>query len=86
MARPKSIAARCRAAARDPRTWRQALLIGLPVGLLQAALNQGDHWWRHEIDALVVAKTILSPLLSCSIVFVSTIGTHASQDIESSSS
>jgi hypothetical protein len=66
-------------AARDPLVWRRTLLLGLPVGLLQAALNQGDHWWRHDVDALVVAKSILSPLLSCSIAFVSAIATQTAR-------
>jgi hypothetical protein len=53
-------------------------VLGLPVGLLQAALNQGDHWWRHEVDGLVLAKSVLSPLLSCSIAFLSAAATRAS--------
>lgn len=56
---------------RDPAVWRRTLLLGLPIGLLQVALNQGDHWLRHQVDAAVVAKSILSPLLSCSIAFTS---------------
>lgn len=68
----RSIATRRFAAAsRDPQIWRRTLLLGLPVGLLQATLNQGDHWWRHAIDSVVVLKTILSPLISCAIVFIS---------------
>jgi hypothetical protein len=63
-------------AGRDPRVWRRTLVLGLPVGLLQAALNQGDHWWRHEVGPVVVAKTILSPLLSCTIAFVSAAATR----------
>jgi len=77
--------ARYSPAARDPRVWRRTLLLGLPVGLLQAALNQGDHWWQHRIDGVVVAKTILCPLLSCSIAFASAIATHAAPKPEPSS-
>jgi hypothetical protein len=65
------------AAARDRQVWRRTLLLGLPVGLAQAALNQGDHWWHHAVDATVVTKTILSPLLSCTIAFLSAAATRA---------
>ena len=63
----------------ERRVWRRTLVLGLPVGLLQAALNQGDHWWQHDVDAVVVAKTILSPLLSCAIAFASAVATPATQ-------
>ena len=87
MPRPR-LAARSRflAAARDPRVWRRTLLLGLPVGLLQAALNQGDHWWHHQVDGPVVLKTILSPLLSCTIAFVSAAATHAAASSQPHSS
>src|SRR6266849_5792244 len=58
-------------ALRDRGVWRRALRLGLVVGLIQVSLNQGDHWLRHEVDAAVVAKTILTPLLSFSIAFAS---------------
>ncbi len=74
------------AACRDAQVWRRTLMLGLPVGLLQAALNQGDHWWRHEFGALVVAKSILSPLLSCSIAFASSIATRTAQNLNTTSS
>lgn len=70
-ASPSTPRSRFTAAWRDRTVWRRTLLLGLPVGLLQAALNQGDHWWHHAIDGVVVLKTILSPLLSCTIVFLS---------------
>lgn len=73
---PTPIVQRYLAAARDPRIWRRTLLLGLPVGLLQTALNQGDRWWIQQVDTLVVAKSILSPLLSCSIAFVSAAATR----------
>lgn len=66
-------------AIRDPLVWRRTLLLGLPVGVLQAALNQGDHWWQHQIDAAVIAKTILSPLLSCTIAFLSAVATQTAK-------
>ena len=64
---------RFRAALRDRLVWRRTLMLGLPVGLVQAALNQGDHWWQHHVDGAVILKTILSPLLSCAIAFVSAV-------------
>lgn len=63
-------------ALRHPPVWRRAARLGLLVGLLQAALNQGDRWWYHQVDTLLVLKTILSPLLSFTIAFVSAAGTH----------
>jgi hypothetical protein len=74
------------AAIRDPRVWRRTLILGLPVGLLQAALNQGDHWWHHHVDAAVIAKSILSPLLSCSIAFVSAVATQTAKSSTNSTS
>lgn len=56
--------------------WRRAAKIGLTVGLIQVALNQGDHWLRHDVTAGVIAKSVLSPLLSFSIAFVSAAGTY----------
>lgn len=75
---------RLAAAARDPRVWRRTLALGLPVGCLQAGLNQGDHWWHHAVDGTVVLKTILSPLLSCAIAFLSAAATHVSSEPSSS--
>ena len=72
-------------AARDRSVWRRTLLLGLPVGLLQAALNQGDHWLHHAVDGTVVLKTILSPLLSCTIAFISAAATRSAQSSDSSS-
>ena len=68
---------------RDARVWHRTLMLGLPIGLLQAALNQGDHWWRHDVNALVLTKTILSPLLSCSIAFASAVAARATRTSKS---
>jgi hypothetical protein len=48
--------------------WRRALRIGLSVGLLQAAVNQGDLWARGAITPSVVLKTIVSPLIGFTLV------------------
>jgi hypothetical protein len=63
-------------ALRERAVWARALKLGLVVGLIQVSLNQGDHWLRHEVNAAVVIKTILSPLVSFSIAFVSAAATH----------
>ncbi len=55
------------------------------VGLVQVALNQGDHWLRHEVDAAVILKTILSPLLSFAIAFASAAATHVENHTRSAS-
>ena len=73
------------AACRDPRVWRRTLLLGLPVGFLQAGLNQGDHWLQHHVDGAVIVKTILCPVLSCAIAFVSAIAAQNSKHLESAS-
>jgi hypothetical protein len=60
-------------------------MLGLPVGLLQVAINQGSHWWNHQFDAGVIARSILSPLLSCSIAFVSAVATRPAKSSHRSS-
>ena len=76
-----AIAARPRspywAALRQPRVWRRAARLGLVVGVLQVGINQGDHWLHHEVTFGVVLKTVLSPLLSFAIAFLSAAATHA---------
>jgi len=49
---------------------KRALKVGLSVGLLQAAISQGDLWWKGEVTAGVVAKTILSPLVTFTVVLM----------------
>jgi hypothetical protein len=63
-------------ACRQRSVWTRAVKLGLVVGFIQVALNQGDHWLRHEVDAAVVAKTVLSPLLSFAIAFTSAASTY----------
>jgi hypothetical protein len=74
------------AACRDPQVWRRTLLLGLPVGFLQAALNQGDHWLQHRVDGVVILKTILCPFLSCAIALVSALATHRTKELDPTSS
>jgi hypothetical protein len=60
----------------DPVVWSRTLRIGLPVGLLQVAINQGDAWIAGSITGAVIAKSILSPAVSCGIAFVSALSTR----------
>ncbi len=55
----------------DPLVWSRTLSIGLPVGLLQAVINQGDLWLAGAVTGAVVLKTFLSPMVSCAIAFAS---------------
>jgi hypothetical protein len=59
----------------DGSVWRRALRIGLTVGLLQAAVNQGDFWARGEVTPSVVLKTIVSPLIGFTLVLVAAAAT-----------
>lgn len=54
--------------------WRRAAVVGLPIGLLQAVINQGDVWLRHEETLGTVAKTIVSPLVTFSVALISATG------------
>ena len=54
--------------------WRRAAIVGLPIGLLQAVINQGDVWLRHEETFSTVAKTIVSPLVTFSVALISAAG------------
>jgi hypothetical protein len=55
----------------DRVVWSRTLKIGVPVGLIQIAINQGDHWLAGAVTATVIFKTILCPTISCSIAFAS---------------
>jgi hypothetical protein len=65
-----------RHALHERAVWLRAAKLGLVVGLAQVLLNQGDHWFHHQVDAAVVIKSILSPLLSFAIAFASAFTTH----------
>jgi hypothetical protein len=62
---------------RDASVWRRAARLGLPVGFVQVALNQGDHWLAGAVSGAVVANSILSPALSFLIAFTSAAATRA---------
>ncbi len=65
------------AACRDVSVWRRAAKLGLPVGVAQVVLNQGDIWLAGAVTFTVVAKSVLSPTLSFLIAFVSAASTRA---------
>ena len=67
---------------RDPATWGRAFRVGAPVGLLQAAIHQGDAWVRLAVDAAVVVKTIVSPLVGFALVWAGAAGALVSKGWE----
>jgi hypothetical protein len=66
-------------ALRQGSVWKRALKMGLTVGLLQAAINQGDFWWRGDLRTAVVIKTIASPLLGFTLVLFSAAATRVEE-------
>jgi hypothetical protein len=50
--------------------WKRAVKLGLTVGLLQVAINQGEFWLRHAVDAAVVFKSVLTPLVTFTVALV----------------
>lgn len=54
--------------------WRRAAVVGLPIGVLQAVINQGDVWLRHEQTVGTVIKTLISPLVTFSVALISAAG------------
>jgi len=59
--------------------WRRAAMVGLPVGVLQAVINQGDVWLRHEETVGTVIKTLVSPLVTFSVALISAAGVWVEQ-------
>jgi hypothetical protein len=64
---------------RRASVWRRAAMVGLPIGLLQAVINQGDVWLRHEQTAGTVVKTLVSPLVTFSVALISAAGVWVEQ-------
>ncbi len=56
--------------------WRRSLMIGLTVGVLQILVNQGDHWWRFQVDAVIVLKTLMTPLIAIGVALFSAAGSY----------
>lgn len=69
-------------ALRERSVWVRAVKFGFTAGLLQAAVNQGDYWLRHEIGAAVVVKTIVSPLIGLALVLLTSAATWVQKTLE----
>ena len=64
-------------ALREAAVWRRAFRLGTAVGLVQVALNQGDHWLRGEVSRLVVLKSVSSLLFAIFVVLLASASTRA---------
>ena len=69
-------------ALRERSVWVRAVKFGFTAGLLQALVNQGDHWWRHEVGAGVVLKTVVSPLIGLTLVLFTSAATWVQKTLE----
>ena len=69
-------------ALRQPSVWRRAVTLGLSVGMLQAAINNGDHWLARAVDGRVLAKSIISPLIGFTLVLFSAAATWVERTLE----
>jgi hypothetical protein len=67
---------------RQRAVWLRACKLGFTTGCVQAAVNQGDVWLHHSVDALVVAKTVISPLIGFALVLVAAAETWVQKTIE----
>ena len=62
--------------------WRRAAKWGVPVGILQAVINQGDFWLHHAVSAAVITKTIVSPMVTFSVALISAAGMYVEKTRE----
>lgn len=62
--------------------WLRALKLGFTTGLLQAAVNQGDHWLAGSVDHTVIIKTIVSPLIGFTLVLFSAAATWVERSLD----
>lgn len=69
-------AALWREALTNGAVWRRALLIGGVAGLLQIAVNQGDHWLRAAVDTRLVLKTLACPVVAIGLALIAAGGTY----------
>ena len=69
-------------ALRERSVWARAVKFGFTAGLLQALVNQGDHWWRQDFGADVVMKTIVSPLIGLTLVLYTSAATWVQKTLE----
>jgi len=62
-------------AMRQRSVWMRAAKVGLPIGCLQAVIDQGDVWLSHQATVGTLAKTIISPLVTLSVALIAAAGT-----------
>lgn len=62
--------------------WLRAAKWGVPIGLLQAVINQGDHWYQLAVDLPVLIKTIVSPMVTFSVALISAAGMYVENSKE----
>ena len=67
-------------------TWLRTVRLGLVVGLVQVALNQGDHWLSGHITVRLVAKSISLILFAMLVVLVASASARAESLREAPSS
>ncbi|HYC73033.1 MAG TPA: hypothetical protein VEB66_17615 [Opitutaceae bacterium] len=56
--------------------WARAAKVALPVGLLQDCINQGDFWLRGEFTPTVVAKSLLTPVVTLAVALFAAASTY----------
>src|SRR5262245_12979535 len=70
-----------RQALRERSVWMRAVKLGLSVGLLQAAVNQGDHWVAGAVDRVTLLKSLVSPAIGFTLVLGSAAQTWVQRTI-----
>ncbi len=65
-----------REALSDSSVWSRACKLGLSVGLIQVAINQGDFWLNHRVSLMVIIKSVLTPLVTLSVALISAAATY----------
>jgi hypothetical protein len=63
-------------ALREPAVWKRAARLGTGVGLVQVALNQGDHWVNGSLTRLVLIKSASSLLFAIFVVLLASASTR----------
>ena len=63
-------------AASDRKVWRRTVKLGLVVGFIQVAVNQGDHWLRWEITPSLILKSIGATFVAFAVIFISSVTTQ----------
>lgn len=71
-----------REALQQSSVWQRAVKFGFTTGLLQAVVNQGNHWLQGAITSEVVVKTVVSPLIGLTLVLLTSAATWVQKTIE----